>query len=184
MASLVSYDSVSKLLTINGINFDLTKYDEKTGMFDEAPKVSVRNKIATISLGGDVKVNDFYDGDNNQYTLLNALEDNDVLNERVTKIENILSELKATSQDNLKQLVPNVNANVEIDGDTFTKLLSIVMFVTKILTGVLILQKVSQAKCQFKPQKQERQTELDRKIASLEGFLQSTSSLLFKMDTI
>jgi hypothetical protein len=184
MASLVSYDSASKLLTINGTQFDLTKYNENTGMFDEAPEVSVRNKIATISLGGDVKVNDFYDGDNNQYTLLNALEEDDVLNERVTKIENILSELKATSQDKLKQLIPNVNANVEIDGDTFTKLLSIVMFVTKILTGVLILQKVSQAKCQFKPQQQERQTELDRKIASLEGFLQSTSSLLFKMDTI
>lgn len=184
MASLVSYNSTSKVLTINGTIFDLNLYTEDTGIFQETPSVSVRSKIGNIALGENVKVNDFYDGNNNQYMLINTLEDDNVVEERVTKIESILKELKTTSQEKLQQLIPNANVNVEIDGETFTKLLSVVMLTTKILTGVLILQKVSQAKCKYTPQKQDKQVELERKISSLEEFLQRTSSLLFKMDTI
>lgn len=185
MASLVSYDSTSKVLTINGTKFDLNLYRENMGVFQEDTPISVRNKIGTISIGEGVSINNFYDGNNNQYTLLNVPE-NDVVEEREKVLKQILDELKTTSQNTLKAMIPNANtnANVEIDGSTFTKLLSIVVFATKILTGVLILQKVSQASCKFVPQKQDRQVELDRKITSLEEFLQNTSSLLFKMDTI
>lgn len=185
MASLVSYDSTTKVLTINETKFDLNLYRENMGIFQEEDSpITVRNKIGTISLGEGVKISNFYDGNNNQYTLLNALEENDVIEERENVVKKILEELKTTSQNTLKAMIPNANANVEIDGDTFTKLLSVVMLATKILTGVLILQKVSQASCKFVPQKQDRQVELDRKITNLEEFLQRTSSLLFKMDTI
>lgn len=183
MASLVSYDSTTKVLTINGTNFDLNLYAEDTGMFQEVPQISVRNKIGTISLGNDVKVSNFYDGNNNQYTLLNALDDV-VVEEREKTLKTILEELKTTSQKTLTAMIPNANANVEIDGDTFTKLLSVVMLATKIFTGVLILQKVSQASCKFVPQKRDDQVKLDDKITKLEEFLQRTSNLLFKMDTI
>lgn len=187
MASLVEYESTTKVLSINGTIFDLNLYRpnaEYTGVFQENPLISVRSKIATIFLGGDVTVSDYYDGENNQYKLLSQLDDDEeTLNQRITVIENILRELKTKSQTELKKMIPNANANVEIDGDTFTKFLSVVMLATKILTGVLILQKVSKAACQL-PQKQERQVDIERKIASLEEFLKSTSSLLFKMDTI
>lgn len=174
MASLVSYNNTEKILTVNGIDFDLKA--------EELP-ITVRNKIGDISLGQGVKLSDYYDGDNNQYKLLNVLDDNNVIVERESILKRILEELKTTSQNELKGMIPNANANVEIDGDTFTKLLLVVMLITKILTGVLILQKVSHAACDL-PQKQDRQVELERKISSLEEFLQRTSNLLFQMDAI
>lgn len=184
MASLVSFNSETKVLTINETVFDLNLYTQETGIFQESEPISVRSKIATISLGGDVKISNFYDGNNNQYTLLNALEDDDIVQEREKTVQQMLEDLKSTSQQTLTAMIPNVNVDVEIDGETFTKLLSVVMLATKIFTGVLVLQKVSKASCKFVPKKQDDQEKLDRKITSLEEFLEQTSSLLFKMDTI
>jgi hypothetical protein len=184
---LVSYESTTKILSINGTEFDLNKYTiDGDGVFNknEPTQITVRNKICNISLGENVQVNKFYNGNTYEFALLNAAEVDNVTETTGTTLKNILQELKNISQKALTDMIPKSNTNAEIDEDTFTKLLSVVMLATKILTGVLILQKVSKASCKFIPERTNRQTELDKKIQGLEAFLKNTSSLLFKMDVI
>jgi hypothetical protein len=173
MSSVVSYDNATKTLIINKTVFDLNVYSELK---------ETRNKISMISIG-DTQINSFYNGDTNEYKTMN----NDVSNERISMIEKILEELKSVSKEFVKNMTTksNANANVlSIEENIFTNFLSIVMLTTKIFTGVLILQKVGQATCEWKPKKQDELVELENKIKNLKDFLQQTSSLLFKMETI
>lgn len=177
--STVSYDYATRTLTINNTIFDLKLYSVDSSMLKEN-----RNKISTISIG-DTQINSFYNGDNNEYKTINVSTENDVSNARITMIEKILTDLKTVSKEFVKKMTSNVNVNVlSLEEDIFTNFLSIVMLTTKIFTGVLILQKVGQAKCDWKPEKQDGLIELENKIKNLKDFLQQTSSLLFKMETI
>jgi hypothetical protein len=174
--STVSYDYATKTLTINNVVFDLKLYSVDLAMLKEN-----RNKISTISIG-DTQINSFYNGDKNEYKTVNVSTENVVSNSRITMIEKILTDLKTVSKEFVKKVTTNTNASIE--EDVFTNFLSIVMLTTKIFTGVLILQKVGQATCDWKPTKQDELVELENKIKNLKGFLQQTSSLLFKMETI
>ena len=178
--STVSYDNVTKQFSVNGVVFDLTLNDEEL--------VSIRNKIGTISIS-DTEISSFYNGTNNEYSTANVSNDIKVIAARIETIKTILSDLKKVSKEVVKSMTtkPNANANANVflvDENTFTKFIKVVMLLTKILTSVLVLQKVGQAQCEFKPQKQDKMIELEGKLNRLKEFLQQTSSLLFMMDTI
>jgi hypothetical protein len=177
--SSVSYDYATKTLTINKTMFDLNLYSA-----DPAKLKENRNKISTISIG-DTQISSFYNGDTNEYKTINVSNENDFSDARISLIEKILTDLKTVSKEFVKKTTGNANVNVlSIDESIFTNFLSIVMLTTKIFTGVLILQKVGQATCEWKPTKQDELVELENKIKNLKDFLQQTSSLLFKMETI
>ncbi len=174
--STVSYDDATKQLIVNEVVFDLRTVDENE-------PVDIRNQIGKISIG-DTEISSFYNGDNNEYSILNVSDDIDVINSRSETIKRILVDLKKESKRVVKTMTSKPNANVFlIEEDTFTKFITVIMLLTKILTGVLILQKVGQAKCEL-PKKQDKMIELEGKINRLKEFIQKTSNLLFMMETV
>lgn len=188
--STVSYDYATQSLTVNKVVFDLNLYSVIEGMLDETQLINMKNKISRISVG-DTEVSSFYNGESNEYSTLSVSDDIAVIDARVEMIKTILNDLKTVSKEVVRKLTTNTRMNVNVntnvfmvDESTFTKFISLVTLVTKILTGVLVLQKVGQAQCELKPRKQDKLENLEKKIDKLKGFLQQTSNLLFMMDTV
>lgn len=170
---IVNYEIAANILKINNTVFDLNSYtvEQPVDMRKQIGKISIENKL----------VSDFYDGETNQYSVIKENEDDTIVSARVQKIKQILNDLKSESKETIVKMTKTDNA---FDEFVFTKFVAFVMLATRILTSVLILQKVSQATCVYKPQKQDDLVELNRKITNLEKLLQRTSSLLFTMETI
>lgn len=178
---LVNYDMRTNILEINKTLFDLNSYtvEQPRDIRKQIGKISIENKL----------VSDFYNGETNEYYVQKKQEsnddltNNDDLTKRVDKINKILIDLKLVSKETVLQMTRAVNANVLFDENIFTKFVAVVMLATRVLTSVLILQKVNQAKCEL-PTKHDELDELERKIKKLENLLLGTSNLLFMMETI
>jgi hypothetical protein len=194
MSTDVSYDATTKTLKIADITVEVGTYsNENVSTFVKL----VRNEVSKIMLSTNISVSNFYNSDGNMFMLYTPDASSKITREEINTVEvketirSILDKLKEKTRTEINNIVKASNSNSLSVHDELKKnepsllgLLMVSAIVTKILTGVFVVQSVEQVSCQADISLDTEMKDIDKKISEMKQMVKDTSNLLFRMDAI